>query len=98
MGRLGNGIRRMTRRCQSCRWWDRSNNFRAIGRDWGLCHLWGGKTGRRMLNGIGFIDYSFGHEPLGADTCEHHNADPAQKASIQISGKMPPLKLEGELQ
>ena len=72
--------------------------YRAIERDWGLCHLWGGKTGRRMLNGLGFIDYSFGHEPLGADTCEHHNADPAQKASIQISGKMPPLKLEGELQ
>ena len=87
----------MTRRCQSCRWWERSNNFSAIGRDWGLCHLWGGKSGAAIENGNGFIDYSFGHEPRGADTCEHHNADPAHKQNIQRGGEMPVIKCEGLL-
>jgi hypothetical protein len=84
-------------RCQSCRWWERSNNFRAIGRDWGLCHLWGGKSGARLPNGDGFIDFSFGHEPRGSDTCEHHNADPVHKQNIQRGGEMPQIKCEGEL-
>ena len=81
-------------RCQSCRWWERSNNFRAIGRDWGLCHFWGGKSGRRIPGG--FIDYSFGHEPRGCDTCSHHNADPATKADTIMSGDMPVMKCEGD--
>lgn len=87
----------MTRRCQSCRWWDRSNNFRAIGRDWGLCHLWGGRIGRRLPNGLGFIDGTFGHEPLGGDTCDHHNAAPERKAEILSGGSMPLIKYEGAM-
>jgi len=86
--------RKKTPRCQSCRWWDRSNNFRAIERDWGLCHFWGRRSGS-IISG-GFVDYSFGHEPTGGDTCEHHNADPSTKANAQISGTMPVIKLEGE--
>ena len=82
-------------RCKSCRWWDRSNNFRAIDRDWGLCHLWGGTTGHRIPGG--FIDYSFGHEPRGSDTCAHHNASPETKAEIHMTGAMPPIKTEGEI-
>ena len=87
----------MTARCQSCRWWDRSNNFRAIGRDWGLCHMWGGNVGKRLPGGYGFIDGSFGHEPRGSDTCLHHNAKPEHKDDIQRGGEMPQLKCEGEL-
>ena len=82
-------------RCSSCRWWDRSNNFRAKDRDWGLCHLWGGTSGHRMLNS--FIDYSYGHEPRGSDTCAHHNASPEHKDGIQSGGDMPQIKCEGEL-
>lgn len=84
----------MTARCQSCRWWDRSNNFRAIGRDWGLCHFWGGKAGHRTQ--LGFIDYSFGHEPRGADTCDQHNAKPETREDAQIAQPMPAMKCEGE--
>jgi hypothetical protein len=87
--------RKKTPRCQSCRWWERSNNFRAIERDWGLCHLWGGKTGRRIPGGV--IDGTFGHEPRGADTCEHHNAEPSAKDAILQAGEMPMMKSEGEL-
>lgn len=87
--------RKNTKRCQSCRWWDRSNNFRAIGRDWGLCHFWGGTAGRRIPGG--FIDYSFGHEPLGCDTCEWHNSDPSKKAEAKIAGTMPEIKCEGHI-
>jgi len=86
--------RGMNRRCSSCRWWERSNNFRAKGRDWGLCHLWGGKSGRRIPGG--WIDYSYGHEPRGDDTCEHHNCDPSNKDATIQTGTMPALKLEGE--
>ena len=82
-------------RCSSCRWWDRSNNFRAKDRDWGLCHFWGGTSGSRIPGG--FIDFSFGHEPRGADTCDWHNAAPEAKATAQLDGKMPEIKLEGEL-
>ena len=84
-----------SRRCQSCRWWDRSNNYRAIGRDWGLCHFWGGKTGHRIPGG--FIDYSYGHEPTGGDTCDWHNAEPTAKAEAHLSGTMPVIKCEGKL-
>jgi hypothetical protein len=80
-------------RCKSCRWWDRSNNFRAIGRDWGLCHFWGGKTGHRIPGG--FIDYSYGHEPRGDDTCNWHNATPERRKDAE--GDMPMMKCEGEL-
>lgn len=83
-----------TSRCSSCRWWERSCNFRTIDRDWGLCHFWGGKAGHRTS--LGFIDYSFGHEPRGSDTCDWHNAKPEQKAEAQISGNMPSIKHEGE--
>ena len=86
-------VRTKVPRCQSCRWWERSNNFRAIGRDWGLCHLWGGKSGHRIGNC--FIDYSYGHEPSGSDTCDHHNADPNSRDSILLDGNMPPIKCEG---
>jgi hypothetical protein len=85
----------MPKRCQSCRWWERSNNFRAADRDWGLCHFWGGKSGRRILGG--FIDYSFGHEPRGSDTCEWHNADPEKKPEAIAIGTMPDFKCEGDL-
>lgn len=81
--------------CSSCRWWDRSNNFTPKDRDWGLCHFWGGKSGHRIPGG--FIDYSFGHEPRGADTCDWHNAEPDRKAEAQLSGTMPAIKCEGEL-
>ncbi len=92
---IENNRRKKVPRCQSCRWWDRSNNYSAIGRDWGLCHLWGGKSGRRLGNG--FIDYTYGHEPRGADTCTHHNADPEHKDAILLGGYMPVLKFGGEL-
>lgn len=82
-------------RCSSCRWWDRSNNFRSIERDWGLCHFWGGTSGRRISGG--FIDYSYGHEPTGGDTCDRHNADPSVKADAHLSGTMPVMKCEGKL-
>jgi len=87
--------RKKTNRCQSCRWWERSNNFRAIGRDWGLCHFWGGRTGCRTP--VGFIDGTFGHEPSGMDTCDFHNADPAAKSEAQLGGKMPAMMCEGKL-
>jgi hypothetical protein len=83
-------------RCKSCRWWERSNNFRAADRDWGLCHFWGGRFGRRILGG--FIDGSFGHEPRGADKCEWHNAPPDAKDGAQLDGSMPTMKCEGEVQ
>jgi hypothetical protein len=83
-------------RCVSCRWWDRSNNFRSVEKDWGLCHFWGGRTGMRTPRG--FIDGTFGHEPSGADTCDWHNADPSKKAEAQLSGAMPELKCEGNIQ
>lgn len=82
-------------RCSSCRWWERSNNYRAQDRDWGLCHFWGGRTGRG-IPGLGFIDGSFGHEPRGSDTCDHHNAKPEAKADAILHDNMPALKLEGE--
>jgi hypothetical protein len=50
-----------------------------------------------LPNGLGFIDFSFGHEPRGSDTCEHHNADPVHKQNIQRGGEMPQIKCEGEL-
>lgn len=84
-----------TNRCQSCRWWERSNNFRAISRDWGLCHFWGGRTGGRTP--LGFIDGTFGHEPTGMDTCDFHNADPVAKANAHEIGIMPEMKCGGEL-
>jgi len=84
-------------RCQSCRWWERSSNFRAISRDWGLCHLWGGNSGSRLPGGFGFIDYSYGHEPRGADTCDHYNTDPKNRDEVLMDGKMPDHKCEGEL-
>jgi hypothetical protein len=87
--------RAKTSRCSSCRWWERSNNFRAQDRDWGLCHFWGGRSGHRILNG--FIDYSYGHEPRGSDTCDWHNADPSKKEAAHLDGKMPEMKCEGEL-
>ncbi len=86
--------RAKTPRCQSCRWWERSNNYAAIDRDWGLCHFWGGKSGMRIPGG--FIDYSFGHEPTGADTCDWHNANPAMKPEAHGSGNMPEIKCEGK--
>jgi hypothetical protein len=79
-------------RCQSCRWWERSNNFRAIGRDWGLCHFFGGTAGNRIPGG--FIDFSYGHEPRGADTCKWHNASPESRADAQSDA--PSIKCEGE--
>lgn len=87
--------RAKTSRCKSCRWWDRSNNFKAEDRDWGLCHFWGGRTGQRMP--LGFIDYSYGHEPFGSDTCDWHNAGPEAKSKARIDGPMPALKCEGML-
>lgn len=83
-------------RCKSCRWWERSFNFRSADRDWGLCWFWGGRSGHRITGG--FIDYSFGHEPRGSDTCENHNAPPESKPEAHTTGTMPSLKVEGELQ
>jgi len=85
----------MTRRCKSCRWWERSYNFKTIDRDWGLCHFWGGKSGHGIHGG--FIDYSFGHEPRGSDTCDWHNADPDKKELAQTEGNAPAIKCEGDL-
>lgn len=82
-----------TPRCKSCRWWDRSNNFRQIDRDWGLCHFWGGHEGRRIPGG--FIDYSVGHEPRGSDTCTWHNAPPERLEDAHENGPMPAIKCEG---
>lgn len=82
-------------RCSSCRWWERSNNFRSQDRDWGLCHFWGGRSGHRTQ--IGFIDYSFGHEPRGGDTCEWHNTSPEKKGSAHLEGVMPEIKCAGDL-
>ena len=88
----------MTARCSSCRWWERSNNFRAIGRDWGLCHFWGGNIGFRI--GQAFIDRTVGHEPRGSDTCAWHNAEPDERLHIHQVGAMPAgkpaFKSEGE--
>lgn len=81
-------------RCLSCRWWERSSNFKSEERDWGLCHLWGGRSGH-ISSGMA-LDYTFGHEPRGSDTCEYHNADPVSKEPILQTGKMPILKTEGE--
>lgn len=82
-------------RCKSCRWWERSNNFRQMDRDWGLCHFWGGQTGHRIPGG--FIDYSVGHEPRGSDTCDWHNAPPEKMTEAHDYGKMPDIKCEGNL-
>ena len=77
--------RKKVARCKSCRWWDRSNNFRSADRDWGLCHFWGKREGARIPNG--FIDYTVGHEPQGGMTCDQHNADPAARGQ---DGLTPP--------
>lgn len=83
-----------TARCKSCRWWERSNNFRQAERDWGLCHFWGGEHfGARIPNG--FIDYTVGHEPRGADTCGFHNADPSLRGTVPAS-IAPKMKCGGE--
>lgn len=77
-------------RCKSCRWWDRSNNNRSADRDWGMCHFWGGRhAGYRIGNG--FIDFTVGHEPTGAHTCDQHNADPALRGTDGM--KPPPVIL-----
>lgn len=81
-------------RCKSCRWWDRSGNYKAADRDWGLCHFWGGKSGHAFPSG--FVDYSHGHEPRGSDTCDFHNADPALKGTIAAE-LAPREKCEGVL-
>ncbi len=80
-------------RCKSCRWWERSNNFRSQDRDWGLCHMFGGRAGARM--GGGFIDFSYGHEPLGSDTCDFHNADPSIQGTVPTA-LHPKHKCEGD--
>ena len=82
-------------RCTSCRWWERSNNFTSAQRDWGLCHFWVGKSGRRIP--LGFIDYSYGHGPRGADTYEWHKKAPERKKDARFGGKMPEMKCDGEL-
>ena len=74
-----------TPRCKSCRWWERSNNFRTADRDWGLCHFWGKKAGHSIPSG--FIDYTVGHEPSGADTCNQHNSEPGLRGQ---DGLKPP--------
>ena len=73
-------------RCKSCRWWERSNNFRAEDRDWGLCHFWGKRVGYRIQGG-GFIDGTVGHEPRGSGTCEQYTADPSLRCK---EGLRPP--------
>ena len=85
--------RKKTGRCQSCRWWERSNNFAAEGRDWGLCHFWGKRQGARIPGG--FIDYTVGHEPRGAMTCDQHDASPVWRGH---DGLKPPTVIccEGE--
>jgi hypothetical protein len=83
----------MTKRCSSCRWWERSNNFVAVGRDWGLCHFFGGKVGYRIAKG--FIDATYGHEPRGSDTCDFHNSDPSLKGAI-MPDLRPKPKCAGE--
>jgi len=81
-------------RCSSCRWWDRSNNFSTKDRDWGLCHFWGGKSGKKTR--LGFIDFSWGHEPRGSNTCDWHNAKPEAKEAAILEGAMPKIMMEGE--
>jgi hypothetical protein len=80
-------------RCQSCLWWERSNNFRAVSRDWGLCHFWGGNRGFRIPGG--FVDVSYGHEPRGSDTCGFHNSDPVLRGTFAPE-LAPRFKCEGE--
>ncbi len=79
--------------CARCRWWERSNNARKIAADWGLCHFWGGRSGHGVA-GIGFIDYSYGHEPRGGDTCGAFNADPTLRGTIP-KALSPKPKCEG---
>jgi hypothetical protein len=81
-----------TGRCKSCRWWDRSNNFKAIDRDWGACHFWGKRAGFRIANG--FIDGWAGHEPRGSDTCGLHNSDPTLREIADVN-LAPRIKTEG---
>ena len=85
-----------TPRCKSCRYWERSYNFRAEDRDWGLCHFWGKQSGYHAA-GV-FMDFWDGHEPRGSDTCGWHNADPVVRDQARSSptAERPAWKTEGE--
>jgi len=86
--------RAKTPRCKSCRWWDRSNNYRAMDRDWGICHFWGGRHVGARIHG-GFIDMTVGHEPRGSNTCDWHDADPSLRGTVPAV-LAPPLLTEGD--
>ena len=82
-------------RCKSCRWWERSFNFKTYERDWGLCHFWGRRAGANVGNA--FIDFTVGHEPRGCCYCGFHNADPSLLGQIP-KDLAPKMMAEGEFE